>query len=421
MTGPRKWLCRLVLVVAAPAVVLAAAEGVLWLCGYGYSTRFLVRTPSGDAYTANETFSWRFHCRQTPDVFSFPAVKPAGAVRIFLFGESAAWGVPDPSYSFGRILAVMLETSIRCARIEMVNTAMMGINFHAILPIVTECARHGPDLFVLYMGNNEAAGFCAPGPESWGLTRHRSLIRARLWAKTTRLGQWLTRLITVQDVAAVQGTQDAEFFQKHRRSRDDPERAAVYDNFRANLRDMCRAARAREGQDDRRHRGGEPARFASLRLPPPPGPDGRGPDALGCGLRRRGRRRGCRPTDDAIGHYRAAAEIDDQFADLHFQVPGPAWPRPVRPGAGRLRPGPGLRRPALPADTPVNDAIREVAGGQPDAGIELVHVERALADFRGQRPRDTRRRPLLRARPPDVRRQLRDRPDLAAGRVGRGG
>ena len=35
--------------------------------------------------------------------------KPAGAVRIFVLGSSAAQGVPDPSFSFGRMLEVMLR------------------------------------------------------------------------------------------------------------------------------------------------------------------------------------------------------------------------------------------------------------------------------------------------------------------------
>ncbi len=45
---------------------------------------------------------------QTPQLYSIPA-QAAGTYRIFVLGESAAMGDPDPAYAFSRYLEVMLR------------------------------------------------------------------------------------------------------------------------------------------------------------------------------------------------------------------------------------------------------------------------------------------------------------------------
>jgi tetratricopeptide (TPR) repeat protein len=380
IVGARKWMVRLSLVILAPVLFLGGCEGILRLWGYGFSTSFLVKTDSGHAYRANDKFTWRFGCHEVPDYFAIPVTKPAGTVRIFIFGESAAFGTPDPSFNFGRILEVMLRRNYPDVRFEIVNTAIMGINSHAILPIVQECAAQNPDLFIVYMGNNEAVGFCAPGSQSIGLIAHLSLIRGSLWLKSTRIGQFIDRIVHGSADKPAASQQDDELYRRSHVATDDPRRAAVCDNFRANLSDICQIAR----------RAGVRTILSTvavnLRDQPPFGSlhranltsddAARWDAAYGEGKLAEGR--GQYP--QAIAQYEAAAKIDDHFAELHFRLARCCLASSQYEGARQHF---QLARywDALPfrADARLDEIVRELAGsGGP--GVRLVDAERALAD-----------------------------------------
>ncbi len=381
LKGAKLWIARGTLAVLSPLLFLALLEGLLAVCGFGFSTRFLVRTPSGDAYTACDTFARRFQCKEMPDTLSIPAAKPAGTVRIFIFGESAAWGTPDPSFSFSRVLEVLLRRQYPDARLEIVNTAIMGINSYAILPIVGECSGRQPDVFVVYMGNNEAVGFGAPGPEFPAAPMPVCCIRAGLWLKSLRTGQLLDRIIHGNDPAALRRPQDAAFFREHCVATDDPRRSRVCANFRANLGDMCRVAR----------RAGVRTILATvavnLKDQPPQGSlhrrDLTAADAArweseyGAAVRAEGRGE----YQQAIARYRAALAIDDHFADLHFRLARLLWGL-YRFDEGREHYRLARYWDALPfrADPRLNDIVREVAAGAGAPGVRSADVEQALAE-----------------------------------------
>ena len=78
-----------------------------------------------------------------------PAKKPAGAYRIFLFGESAAQGDPDPSFGAGRYLQALLRERYPGMDFEVVCVAMTAINSHAILPIVRANERGAMGIYGL--------------------------------------------------------------------------------------------------------------------------------------------------------------------------------------------------------------------------------------------------------------------------------
>ena len=110
---------------------------------------------------SNMKFGWRFFpkniARET-DSFVFAQNKSINTYRIFVLGGSAAMGMPDSSYGFSRILEVMLEDRYPGVEFEIINAAMTAINSHAVLPISKDCSDYEPDLFILYMGNNEVVG-----------------------------------------------------------------------------------------------------------------------------------------------------------------------------------------------------------------------------------------------------------------------
>src|SRR5256884_6327957 len=166
-------------------------------CGdYGYPTSFFLKTRihGNPVYIENQKFGFRFFppaLARSPSPVILPAEKAANTYRIFLLGESAALGDPDPAYGFGRYLEVLLRDRYPGTRFEVVCAAMTAINSHALLPIARECARHDGDLWILYLGNNEMEGPFGAGTVFGSPAPSLTFVRASLAARSTRIGQLL--------------------------------------------------------------------------------------------------------------------------------------------------------------------------------------------------------------------------------------
>ena len=50
---------------------------------------------------------------------------------------------------------------------------MAAINSHVVLPIAKDAARYEPDLFVVYLGNNEVIGPFSVGSSAWMVSKAR--------------------------------------------------------------------------------------------------------------------------------------------------------------------------------------------------------------------------------------------------------
>src|SRR5262249_34563275 len=110
----QRWIARIVLAVLMPLLFLVIIELGIPIAGFGYNPNVFLRTQiSGkDYFVTNEKFGWRFFPRQvarTPLPLRMAAAKSTNEYRIFLFGESAALGDPDPSFGMGRYLEVLLR------------------------------------------------------------------------------------------------------------------------------------------------------------------------------------------------------------------------------------------------------------------------------------------------------------------------
>jgi tetratricopeptide (TPR) repeat protein len=242
---------RIFVAILAPLMIVGGLELGLRLFGCGYPTSFFLRTKINgqDYYVPNDRFGYRFFppaMARTPVSRRMLAKKPAGTYRIFLFGESAAQGDPDPSFGAGRYLQTLLRERYPGTDFEVVCVAMTAINSHAVLPIARECARRDGDLWIIYMGNNEMVGpFGAGtvfGPRAPGI----SMVRADLAIKTTRTGQLLDSLM--RRWGASQSTPKTwsglNMFKDHELRYDDPARLRAYENFKANLADILSAGRS---------------------------------------------------------------------------------------------------------------------------------------------------------------------------------
>ncbi len=131
--------------VFVPLLVLGVLEGCLRLAGVGYPTSLLTPcTIQGKpASCYNLFFAAPFFPAgsvQTPRLYSIPSQKPPGTYRIFVLGESAAMGDPDPAYGFSRYLEVMLRERFPATKFEVVNTGSVAINSHVVLRIAQQLA-----------------------------------------------------------------------------------------------------------------------------------------------------------------------------------------------------------------------------------------------------------------------------------------
>jgi len=386
-TRRRRWLYRLLSVILAPAIFLLLLEAALRLCGYGYPTDFFLARESGaeQAFVDNPDFGRRFFppgLSRGVDPMVLPAAKEAGTCRIFILGESAAQGFPDPSYHFGRILKAMLQERCPGARFEIVNTAMVAVNSHVIVPIARECALHEPDLFIVYMGNNEVVGPLGPSGVLGAFNPSLNLIRASVRVKATRTGQLLanlTRLVSGSGPKAY-GWGGMQMFVDSQVPADDPRLTTVYSHFSGNLRDICTAGRqagakvlvctvATNLRDS--------APFASM---PSPHVTADQAAAWKAVYAEGVEREQARDHAEAVACYLRALAIDDKPADLHFRL-GRCCSALKKPEEAQrhfvlARDLDALR---FRADSSINQAIRTAASGRENEGIHLVDVERSFA------------------------------------------
>jgi tetratricopeptide (TPR) repeat protein len=373
--------------ILGPLVLLGSVELALRLVGYGYPASFFLRTRirGHEFYVPNAKFTFRFFSA-TQARSSLPirmaADKSTNAYRVFLLGESAANGDPEPTYGVGRYLEVLLRERFPQTDFEVVCVAITGINSHTILPIARECAGHQGDLWLVYMGNNEMVGPFGAETVFGARAPSPALVRATLALKTTRIGQLLDAL-----AGRLKGHSPSrkswggmQMFMENRLRPDHPARQRVYASFRKNLEDiLCAAQRA-----------GVPvalstvavnledcAPFASLHAAGLALNEAAAWNKAyeeGVALETAGSYR------EALGPYREAARIDPYYADLQFRM---GTCDLALTNYDQARRDFALARDydalAFRADTAINETIKAAAVRHAGQGVYLVDAAEALA------------------------------------------
>ncbi|MFQ5350261.1 MAG: hypothetical protein ACE5EG_07460, partial [Thermoanaerobaculia bacterium] len=226
-TGWRRWLFPVAAATLVPLLALSLVELGLRSVGTGHPSGFFVPVEDQPAETTNPRFGWRFFppaIARSPVVLRLPPAKPAAGYRIFVLGGSAAMGTPEPAFGFGQVLGVLLRERYPDTDFEVVNAAMAAISSHVALEIARDCARRRPDLFAVYLGNNEVVGPYGPGtvfaPAGTGLPA----IRLGLRLRRLRGGQLLARGLTAirRPPAAPTRWRGMEMFQDRRLAASDP-------------------------------------------------------------------------------------------------------------------------------------------------------------------------------------------------------
>ena len=377
-SGWRLWLLRIAIAILAPAVFLGAIELGLRLINVGYSTELLepCTVHGRPAACYNLFFPAPFFppgMIKTPQVYAIPADKPKGTFRIFVLGESAAMGDPDPAYAFSRYLEVMLRQRFPEMKFEVVNTGSVAINSHVLLPIAKGLVDQRPDVFIIYSGNNEVVGPYGPGTALTSSSISLPVVRAGMFLRSTRIGQLLTKM----------GTQKREWggmemFLDKQVAANSPLMPYVYSNFESNLRDTVRVA----------HDAGasvivstvatnmkDCSPFASQHRQDLSQADLASWSTL---VQRGSGFESDHAYDDAVKTYSAALQIDNQYAELEFRIARALWKKGDYAGARqhfqRARDLDSLR---FRADSRINDINRSVASSMP--GTTLIDADELFA------------------------------------------
>ena len=156
-TPHRQIIFRLAALVLTPLLAFAALEIGLRIAGYGYDTSFFKKVRIGNAdflvnnllINSSASVFPPGMTRQTGEL-RMEAEKPAGVCRIFIMGESAALGDPDPSYAAGRYMSALLSDRFPGRRFEVVNVSITAINSYAILLDRPRYARDTMGIFGLF-------------------------------------------------------------------------------------------------------------------------------------------------------------------------------------------------------------------------------------------------------------------------------
>jgi tetratricopeptide (TPR) repeat protein len=242
------WSFRLILLLLSNLLVFGGIEIAARLIGIGYPTAFFSTVSYGNAAVieANHRFFWIFFPKalsRSPQPVHFSKKVAKGTKRVFVFGESAAMGDPEPAFGMSRILETLLEARHPRIDFEVINLAVTAINSHVIWPIARESTQFNADFWCVYMGNNEVHGQFGPGTVFGQSESNIRLIRSSLAVKRTRIGQIANSLAAGLSRQSNTNSdwEGMAMFANHQVFESDPRLEGVYTNFAINLRDIAEA------------------------------------------------------------------------------------------------------------------------------------------------------------------------------------
>lgn len=377
-----------------PLLLLLGLEAGLRLSGYGYNPAFFVPQPiGGEAFLVqNEEFSRRFFPAEVirqPSALRMRAHKPAGTKRIFVLGESAAMGDPEPAFGPARYLEALLRQRYPGQAFEIVNVAFTAINSHVILPIARECAPQDGDVWIVYIGNNEMVGPFGAATVFGAQSPPLLYVRLSLALQRTRVGQLGRALAARLQKSGPESPSwgGMQMFLENKVAPDSPKRVAAARNFAGNLNDIVAQGLNSGAQVILNTvavnlRDSPP--FASL-------PDERlSPEArtrFETAFAQGQRAQAAGVWTEAAAAFAQALEVDPQHAEAHYRravcLEQSGQSRPAQEHFQRA-----CDLDALPfrADTRINDAIRRTAVNHSSHALHLLNAPEAIARQSGVTP-----------------------------------
>lgn len=157
-----------VITISLPLLFLGAVEIGLRLFGWGGYPPFMRPIglrDDGHALCSVEPAAAKPYFFANPtrpgyaEQTNFLMPKPEGTVRIFIVGESAAKGYPQPrNLSMASFLQAMLSDAWPDRRVEVIDLGTTAVASFPLVYAVRDALRFEPDLFIFYTGNNEFFG-----------------------------------------------------------------------------------------------------------------------------------------------------------------------------------------------------------------------------------------------------------------------
>ena len=245
--GWKKWSFWFTACVLIPILFFFLMEMFLRMVGYGYQTDFFLKIPGQESYSTNQKYGLRFFPQgqsRFPLPCELPAKKPKNTYRIFILGGSAAMGMPNPAFAASRFTEVMLKARFPNINFEVINTAMTAINSHVVHQIARECAEFEPDLFVIYMGNNEVVGPYGSGTVFKSYSPSTGFIRFTIFIRKFRIIQLLDAAIKKIRTLGHPPVlwKGMEMFLGNQVAWNDTRMDGVYASFQKNLSDILQYA-----------------------------------------------------------------------------------------------------------------------------------------------------------------------------------
>lgn len=251
-----KWWQKLALVGFSLGLLLVA-ELALRLFGYGPDLSFVVtRLDRGSERIMgiNPEAYKRFHGALGLDPArtrfapwrEFIDPKPANTFRVMFMGGSSVEGYPHaPNGCAPAFLEAMLQDAWPDKHVEVINCGVTAINSWSLRAWAPELLRYQPDLLVIYAGHNEFYGGFGPASLN-GAGTSRSRVLAHIWMRDLRLVGALSDLIGLVGLRrqAPQGPLMERLARERQVALDSETYAGCRDNFKANIEDITRAARA---------------------------------------------------------------------------------------------------------------------------------------------------------------------------------
>ena len=125
----------------------------------------------------------------------FDINKSPQTLRVFCLGASTMAGFP---YEYNAIPAEFLRDRLKAAfpdkNIEVINTAIAATNSFTVDEFADELIKYKPDLFIVYMGQNEYYGVYGVG-STISIGKNRSLIKTYLWLQNFKTFLLLKNII----------------------------------------------------------------------------------------------------------------------------------------------------------------------------------------------------------------------------------
>jgi len=249
----RKRLIFIALALCIPLVFLGALEGVFRLASYGgyQPTIYDVGSLPGGKLCITDNAgpaSYFFANKSKPgtlNTYSFLKPKPNGTIRIFLGGESAAKGFPEPMcFAPSAFLEAMLHDAWPGRDVEVINLGTTAVASFPVLGMLTEALEYEPDLVIVHCGNNEffgaygVASLHRAGNTPTAMKLHRAL-------RSLALVQYVDSFARPPEPVGRQRTLMEIMVGQSYTAPDDPIRAAAARNLKTHIGEIIERCKAR--------------------------------------------------------------------------------------------------------------------------------------------------------------------------------